>query len=380
MSRGTRARPGDVVWPDRRAALEGLADARCGRWTAVVVVLAVGWTVAGVGLANALEVSRLIEVERAWVSAGGRVLVAEPGSRSETAAVDAAACTRLRETEGVAGAFAVKTTDRAAQPRTAPGTRATLTRVSPGIFAFFDLEAPTGAAVLAAPTTVDPVGLRDGDSTVLDVLAFDGTSASVAGTAEIRVVASAVLPDEVTGTWLVPDLHHGPATSCYVAAEPGRLDAVRAYAADALAGPDGAPAVVRPRLTESAHGLELATAYGSRPLRWAATAGAALLTALWAATGWARRGRLAVYATFGAHRRALLVMQVAEWAALSVVGGVWGWALAVTGALALGGDAETVLVQVTMHAVATWSGATAAVVLLGLLPTGSLLDALKDGS
>lgn len=369
-----------VLWPDALAVTEGVAGARTGRWTSVVLVLAVAWTVAVSGLANAAEVGGLIRAEQEWVAAGGRTIVVEPGAQGSDAYLDAAACARLAEVDGVVGSFAVRSTARAAQPRSAPGSRASVSLVSPGIFPFFGLETPVGAAVLATGATVDPLGLRDGDATILDVTAFDGTSATPSASTEVRVVESPVLSDEIAGTWLLPDLHEGHATSCYVAAEAARLDAVSAYVADVLTVRGTATAIVRPRLAESVHGLELAGRYADRPLGWSSVAGGGLLVALRAVTGWAGRGRSAVYATFGAHRRALLVVQVAEWTVLSSVGVAWGWSLAVTAGIALGSDPRPVLVQATAHSTVTWAVATLGVLVLGLLPTGTLLDTLKDRS
>lgn len=368
------------VWPVRLAVAEGLANARTGRWVSVIMMLAVAWVAGGAGLANAVEVSDLVRAERTWIDAGAHTVVVEPGSREDTGAVDAATCDRLTEVEGVAGAFAVRSTQSAAEPVAAPGTRATLTQVSPGIYAFFGLDAPAGASVLATPATLAPLGLHDGDSTTINVTAYDGTGITVTGSAQVRVVDSPVLGDDVVGTWLLPDLLTGAASRCYVTADAAHLDAVRTYVSEALAAPDGIPAVVRPRLADSAYGLDFATAYSGRPLAWASAAGAVFLTALGALVRWTRRSRLAVYATFGAHRRARMVIQLTEWVALSSTAVVWGWAIAVILGIGLGSDVRATVLQVTAHAVITWTAATIGVLGVGLLPVGTLLDALKERS
>jgi len=59
-------------------------------------------------------------------------------------------------------------------------------------------------------------------------------------------------------------------------------------------------------------------------------------------------------------------------------GAVWGWGLGVVGALALGAHAAQTVELVTFHGAQTVIAATGFVVLLGLRPAGTLLNALKD--
>ncbi|GCE76339.1 hypothetical protein [Cellulomonas biazotea] len=346
----------------------------------VIVMLAVAWVSAGVGLANALEVSALVHAERDWIGAGAHTVIVEPGNAEGDAAIDVAACDRLAQIDGINAAFAVNPTVEAATAAHAPGTRATLTRVSPGVFAFFSLPAPAGGAVLATADTLGPLGLRDGDTTALAVTTYDGTATTATGTVAVSEVDSPALGDDLSGTWMLPDLHTGNAAQCYVTADAAHQGAVQAYLSEALAAPDGTPAVVRERLSDSGYGLNFATAYTGRPLAWAWAAAAVFLTSLWAIIAWTRRSRVAVYATFGAHRRARMVLQVTEWALLSLIAAAWGWGIAVTFALGLDADVRTTLVQVTGHVIATWSGATLGVLVVSLLPVGTLLDALKDRS
>ena len=105
---------------------------------------------------------------------------------------------------------------------------------------------------------------------------------------------------------------------------------------------------------------------------------AALLGLLWAMLQWFRRSHVAIYATFGMRPAARLVMQLGEWGVLAGFGAAWGWGLGVVGALALGAHAAQAVRLVTFHGALTVIGATAVVVLLGLRPAGTLLNALKD--
>lgn len=63
---------------------------------------------------------------------------------------------------------------------------------------------------------------------------------------------------------------------------------------------------------------------------------------------------------------------------LAALGLLWGWGLGVVGALALGARVEQAVSLVSFHAVLTVMGASVVVILLGLRPTGTLLNALKD--
>lgn len=367
------------VWPTRLAVAEGLADARTGRWVSVLLVLAVAWVAGGVGLANALEVSRLVVAEREWIAAGAHTVVVEPGPGTDTV-IDAATCDRLTTVAGITASFAVLRTSDAATPDGAPGNRATIAHVTPGIFGILAVRAPADAAVLAAPATLAPLGLAEGDLTTLGVAVFDGTGGTERGTVRVVVADSPVLGADLTGAWILPDLLEGEASSCYVTADAAHLDGVRRYLPEALASDDGTPATVRPRLADPQHGLDFSSVHAARPLGWAWAAGGVFLTALWAVVRWTRRSRLAVYATFGAHRQALLTLQLTEWVSLSSVGAVWGWATSLAIALGLDANARAALMQVTGHVVATWAAATLGVLVGGLLPVGTLLDALKDRS
>ncbi|WP_217615151.1 hypothetical protein [Cellulomonas sp. GbtcB1] len=377
MRRDKRA---PVVWPDRLAAAEGLANARNGRWTSVLLVLVASWLVGSSGAANALEVGRLVSVEREWVAAGGRTFVVEPSDPSERGGIDVALCDRLVDVDGVTGSFSTLSTSAAAAPRSAPGHRATIVQVSPGVHRFFDVTAARGAGVIATSEMVARTGVRDGEVVTLDISAFDGAvlPATATATAELRVLDSPALAADLREAWLVPELLAGAASRCYVATDAAHLSSVQAHLGQALAAHDGTPAVVRPRLAGSTYGLELAGAYAQRPLAGASVFGGAMLTVLFIVVRWHHRGQWAVYRTFGAHRRALLLIQLAEWLVLTAVGCAWGWATSVALGIGQAVDVHVVVVQATAHAAVTWASGTLGVIAAAMLPTGTLLDTLKD--
>lgn len=365
-------------WPSALAVREGLIAAVSAGWLSVVVVAASTLVMAGIGVANAVDVSRLAAAEREWIEAGGYTYVVEPGATGPDASLTVASCERLAQVEGIAGSFAISVTDRAASASSAPGTRATWVQVSPGIFQFFSLAPPQGPSVIVTPGTVANTALTDGEYTVMTVTSYDGTGTTQAAAVSVTALDSPVLTETIAGAYLAPDLLDGQAQQCYVSTDAAHAETIAAYLAAALSSERTTPAIVRPRLPENTYGLDFATAYDDRILGWAWAPGAAVLAALWALVQFTRRTRLAIYATFGAHVRARLTMQLTEWTAMTSVGALWGWAISLALALGLGADIGITLTQATWQILAAWCAASIAVILIGLVPVGTLLNALKD--
>ena len=364
-------------WPTALAISEGLANARSGRRLATTVSVAVALVTCGVGLANALDVSALVDAEQRWIDAGAFVFVVEPGSTADDARIDVATCDRLSQVDGIGSAFAVTVTDTTAEPVNAPGTHATLAVASPGVYEFLGVDEPAGAGLLAPPQITSGTGLIDGERTRF-TLESSGDAHVVDVDATVAIVHDSVLAEQLVGSYLMPSAPTGSAKQCYVRTDAEHVDDISAYIGSALAAADGTPAIVRPRLADNSYGLDFASAYSDRVLRWAWAAGAGVLIALWAITRWTRRARWAIYATFGAHSRARLTIQSTEWLALSAVGSAWGWGIATSFAIGLGADPRVTLVQVSGQIMATWCAASVGAAVIGLLPVGTLLDALKD--
>jgi len=368
-----RARP----WPLSLAAREGLLNAVAGRWLPALMILATAVVTAGAGLSNAFDVSRLASAEADWIDAGGYTYVVEPGGNGDSATVDVSSCERLRDVEGINGAFALTVTDETAWPSNAPGTSSTFAQASLGVYDFFGLAAPHTAGVIVTPSVAESTGLADGELTDMSVSRHDGSIVRREARVEVVALDTQSLPEALAGTYLSTELVGGEAQQCYVETDAAHDDAVRGYLAAALASGDE-PANVRPRLSKNTYGVDFATAYDTRPLGWAWVAGAVFLAALWAIVRWTRRSRLAIYATFGADARARLVMQMSEWTALTGLGAIWGWAIGVCFALAMGSDAQIAVTQVSGQAAASWCLASVVATLIALAPVGTLIDALKD--
>lgn len=354
---------------------EGLATAVASRQVAAILVAATAAVCAAIGLANALDVSRLAAQERQWINAGAYVFVVEQNPDSD-GGLDVATCERLRSVDGINGAFAVSLTDLAARSASAPGSSASVADVSPGIYGFFEIDPDAHGGVIIGPGVIDQTALRADDNTILTVAAFDGTGWGKTTTTTVTTITSPILAESIAGGYLFPDLLQGTAQQCYVSTDAAHVEYVREYLPAALG--DDRPAIVRPRLSNNTYGLDFATAYQGRTLGWAWAVGAAVLLTLWAILRNARRAQTAVYATFGVRRRARLTMQLTEWLTTTGIGVAWGWAIAVAFALGLGADVTISLTQITFQIAAAWCLASIGVLVIALLPVGTLIDMLKE--
>jgi hypothetical protein len=367
------------VWPLALSAREGVATARTGRWTSVLIVVAVAWVIAAPGIADAVGVTRLIESERAWIDAGGYVFVVT-GARETggtTAPVPAEVCDRLSRIDGVEASFALKRTSARGSVGHVPGGQATIYDVSAGALQFLRVEPHSRGVVIATAGFAERTGVADGDPVTVLRRAGPDAAATTSDPLTARVADTATMGEEYDGALLMPALLVGTADACFVRTDAAHLSAVGAALPAQLAH-QGTSAIPNPRLFSSEFTVDYTTAFEDRPLRWLWAPAAALLGLLWAMLQWFRRSQVAIYATFGMRAPSRLVMQVSEWAALAGVGALLGWSIGVTGALALGARTAQALGLTSAHTGLTLIGATLLVIMLGLRPTGTLLNALKD--
>lgn len=365
------------VWPLSLAAREGVATARTGRWTSLLLMIAVAWTVAA-GAADAINVTNLVEGERAWIDAGGYVFVVT-GARQDGATnpVPADVCDRLARIDGIDGAFALTRGDANGSLSYIPGGRASIYSVSAGAASFLGVRPATDGIVIGTLGFADRTGARDGDVVRVTQRASASAPQAQSDPLTLRIADSAVMGEEFDGAMLMPAQLTGTADTCYVRTDAAHYTAVEAALPSYLAY-NGLPAIPNPRLFDSDFTVDYTHAYEDRQLRWLWVPCAALLGLLWAMLQWFRRSHVAIYATFGMRAPARLTMQTAEWGVLAGMGVLWGWAIGVVGAVALGARVDQALTQVTAHALLVVLGASVIVVLLGLRPTGTLLNALKE--
>ncbi len=366
------------VWPIALSVREGLAGARAGRWLSLGIIASVAWLTAGIGIANALDVQKLVTAERSWIDAGGYTFVVEPSQSNEgSGTLDAATCDGLSSIDGIDGSFAIAFTSATMEPASAPGTAATVFAVSPGIYAFLSVRPVEGAVVILAQGVNNRTGLVDGERTFITSKPYDDSTVPERAYVTVLTADTVVLGEQHQGTYLVPSLLPLGANACYVRTDAAHADVVEGYLASAL-GRSSNPAVVRPRLSANTYGVDFATVYQDRVLRWSWLAGGLVLAAIWAIVQWMRRTRMAIYTTFGAPPRARLAMQFTEWVVLGGIGAAWGWGIGMAFSLGLGVEPAIALGQVTGQILALWFVTSLGALLVGLLPVGTLLDALKD--
>ncbi len=369
------------AWPWRLAVREGAETARTGRWTSLLVIVTVAWACAAAGAADAVGVTHQVQDERAWLDAGGRTLVVT-GARDTTGAtnpVPAATCDALSAIDGIDASFALSRTSAIGTLTYIPEGRVSLYDVTPGAFEFLHADPTAGGTILATAGFARRTGVVSGDVVRVERRANFAVDPAVSDPLAVDLVDASVLGEEFDGSLLVPyspaaDAH---ADACYVRTNTAHYGAVESAVVSWLAW-DGRPAIANPRLFSGDFVVDYTHAYEQRPLRWVWVASAALLALLWAMIQWFRRGQVAVYATFGARAHTRLLMQASEWGVLAGVGAAWGWSLGVVGSIAFGARAGQALALVSYHSALTVIAASAVVVLLGIRPTGTLLNALKD--
>lgn len=364
-------------WPLALSAREGVATAVAGRWTSLLVVVTVAWLCAAAGAADALAITRLIEGEQRWIDAGAHVFVVTGADQATPATIPAGTCDRLAGYDGVLASFAARRSAQSASLGHIPGGRASLIEVSPGATAFLGTTTTADGTALITAALAERTGMVDGEPVAVELQATRTTSAATTGVVTARVIDSAVMGAEYEGAVLVPSLLTGLAEACFVRTDATHLTAVR-DALPTLLQHEGRLAVANPRLFAGEFTVDYTTAFQDRPLRWVWVAAGALAGLLWALVQWFRRAHVAIYTTFGMRTHSRLVMQASEWAVLAVAGGAWGWALGTLGAMAFGARPGVAAAYVGAHTGLTLLTASVVVVLLGLRPTGTLLNALKD--
>jgi hypothetical protein len=366
------------AWPLALAAREGVETARAGRWTSALIISAVTWLVAAPAAADALDTAQLVAGERDWIADGAYVFVVT-GFKTQDSQnpVPAGACDRLGQVDGIQASFAASHSPATFAFASSPGARLTVVDVTPGVTAYLGTSVDTHGVALATEGLARRSGVAEGEPVVVRRRAGPGVAAATSDVLRVRIVSSRQLGDEYDGVLLVPTLVRDRAEACFVRTDAAHVRAVENLLPAALAW-DGKPALPQPLLFQGKHTVDYTHAFEDRPLRWVWVATGALLGLLWAMIQWFRRSQVAIYTTFGMRAAPRLVMQVAEWGVLAAIGGAWGWALGVAGAIARGARAEQALAQVSWHALLTLLVASLTVVLLGLRPTGTLLNELKD--
>lgn len=360
-------------WAARIAVREGLSTARTGRWTSALLITAVAWAVGVAGAVDASWTSDLVRAEQRWIADGGQIFVTTGWkSTNVNNPVPTVACDNLTDADGVS-AFAAAA-GGTAHLGESPGGTVPLYAVSPAALTFFGAQATEGGVALVGDSLAHRLGIREGDPVVV---LPDRSSGKGAPVLTARVVHTKQLGDELDGAILLPALLGQTADTCYVRADAAHASAAVDYATSRLEW-RGKPPLIRTRMQQGDYTTSFSGSFAVRPLRYAWVVAAGILGLLWAMVQWFRRSETAIYRTFGMRRAQRQLMGFAEWSAIAGIGALWGWALGMVGSLAAGARVEDALRLVSLNGVLTLVSASLLVCLVGLWPTGSLLDDLKD--
>jgi len=354
------------------------------------LLLTATWGAVVPSVLDAVTVQELVDEERAWVAAGGRVLIA---SQARSGGVDRRRCEQLGSLEGVDAAGSLSRSERAVQTTMAPSDNVALVSLSPGAWGLLGGRgawlSPLTGDVGVPLTRAERWGLRDGSHIVVggtNDLATGAVSSDrqpAPGSAEgagdplrVLVVRSELIGEEFSGL-LVRVAPVGAADACYVALSARQYAPMR----DALAAvleSEGEPAQVADRLHRGAFFEDYASRYEARATRWGAAGAGVLVGAVWLFAGWATRGVRALYVTLGFGRRELMYLQGAEWAFVAAIAAAVGWGAAVLIASTLGVPFADIAPSAARSIAGTLLVASAFVCVGILTPVRSVVEDLKD--
>jgi len=379
-----------VRWLRSEAAGEGLRSVWYGRGIAVALLLSATWGAIVPAVLDAVMVQALVDDERAWVAAGGRVLVATHASSD---GVDRRRCEQLGNLEGVIAVGSLSRSEGTVRTTSAPSDNVALVSLTPGAWQLLGgvgaRRSPLAADVGVLAARAERWGLRDGSYIVLSeteglapgsVRGDRGLGASdapgVTDPLRVFVVPSGLIGEEFSGLFLrvAPE---GGADACYVALGARYYEPMR-EALPAILASEGEPAQVAERLHRGAFFEDYASRYEARATRWGAAGAGVVIGAVWLFVGWARRSVRALYVTLGFERRELIYFQGAEWAVVAAFAVVVGWGSAVLIASALGVPVVDVAPSAARSIVGTLLVASGFVCVGFLMPVRSVVEDLKD--
>lgn len=344
------------------------APALFGALTVIVAALA-----GGAAVADLAVVDRIVTDERAYLDAGGDLLVATVRDGS----VDAAACAAVGRLDGVSAASAVSV--RQARLAGRPEHVQTVLLATPGLEQMVGLPALAAGQVLVSQVVADRWAW--GPATAVQLVPGSTGPAEWDVPADPLAVGSVAdltrFGDAASSAIVVPAAATGTVDECLVQAVPAAFDEVAA-AVPALLGDGADTAVDVRRLVDAgAFGPDAAADFADRPTRGAGLAAGAVVGVLLALVAWTRRQRSALYATLGLPWAGGVVLRVTE-ALLPVAAGAgWGGLCAAVAGTALGLPPGTAALTAALHATAC-AGVAVAVVVTTSLWRPPTLQALKD--
>jgi len=365
-------------WKTAVAIDEGLRNWRKGRWLTFLATVFIVTALALPAVADGLGISRLVEDERTWERAGGRMLVV---TNDTAGGVDRAVCESAARIRGVvASASLTRLPVRAGVPN-APNANLPLVAVGEGIGPLLGL-APSAGGAIVPHDIADGIGVQEGSSVRLATETSRENPALAAllpdGPITVGAVAdTSVLGKDVASALLLPTSASGLAGMCVVRVEPGYLEPVRTSLPAMLSGA-GHDAIVADRLVGGEYARDFSGEYATRGLKQSPWLVGAAVSLLWLLLVWMRRGRDGLYATLGADRSTRTIIRATEGLALIGTSALLA-AVVMSCVLALTATHPSAVVDdMVRHFTLATSVAVIGVLVSTLLPLRSPLAALKD--
>lgn len=364
-------------WRVSVAIDEGLKNWRHGRWLTALVTVFTVVALSATAIADGIGIARLVEGERVWVSAGGRMLVA---TNEDAGGIPRAACESAARIDGVAASAALDRLPARSGLANAPHADLPVVAAGAGLSALLGVDQAVAGAILPS-AIADSIGVSAGESIIFAKGSRPLTEqATLLPTGPVTVAAvtdTTVLGEDFAYSILLPTPAHGLAGSCHVRVEPGQLDTARS-ALPALLSTSGQDAVVADRLIGGEYTRDFSDEYASRGLQHAPWLAGAAITLLWLLLVWIRRSRDGLYATLGADRATRTIIRATEGLALLSTSAVAAAFIIPTGLALTTSDLAAVIPDAARHLVIAVSVAVVGVSIGTLVPLRSPLAALKD--
>lgn len=362
-------------WRMSIAVGEGLRNWYHGRWLTVLLTVFISAVLTMPALVDGIAVARMIEEERAWVAAGGRMLVV---TNDDGEGIPRAACESAARISGIAATVALTRLPSRVGFANAPDSEIPVVAAGEGIGPVLGLAGSTGAVL--PEDVAEALGVEVGDRVHLTELATsdgDGVFVTQEAVPVGAISDTTVLGEEYAYAVLLPTSAVGMARTCLVRVEPGFVESVRSALPTLLAS-GGLDGVVADRLIGGEFARDFADEYASRGLRHAPWSVGAAVSLVWLLITWVRRGRDGLYATVGADGPTRAVIRTAEGFALLGTSAAVSAGVVTIGLVLATHDLGMVAQLAARHLVVATSVSVVGVVLSTAVPLRSPLAALKD--
>lgn len=370
-----------IGWRALSVLREGYSRFRYGRWISIVLVALTALGAAAGAAADASTVSGIVAQERAWIAAGGRVLVV-----TDEDGIAPARCDAVGQVPAVAAAGATTSIAERAHLASSPDASLRVVGYSPGLVGLLGLDSSASTALLISPETAASLGLTTGSRVRLESSpgrTDDSVRAFSEEPLEVVVVARLErLGDAYAGSILVPVSSERAADTCLIEARAGAREGVRSAAAALVGdgGSGGAPVVVQDRLLTSEFASDFRALYEHRDMAAIPWGLGLLLGVLGALIRWIRRADDALYELLGARRGQRVSIHFTQWALTTLTGLVLGAGMLAVWATLMPAIVEpSIVLSLGWRFFAITMLSAAATTLLTLaIPTGSPFAALRE--